>query len=250
MSDFSWIPALDAGLALAMAAVVAAYAVFTLVGFGSALTASAPLAMVMPVAKVVPLLALLDCAGASTRAWRARQAVAWAEFGRLFPGMLAGQCLGVLVLARLPPALMAAALGMFVVSQGVKGLMKPAASASPRPHRAFAHGLFGGVLGGLFGSGGFIYAAYLERRLEDRSAFRATQAVLIALSTAWRIALCAALGLLDIEVLATALLFVPAMAAGVFAGHRLDLRLTRAQLVALLNLLLVASGGALVMRAL
>ncbi len=58
-------------VALGLGAVVVAYTVFTLVGFGSALVASAPLAQVMPVAQVIPLLALLDCGGATLRAWRA-----------------------------------------------------------------------------------------------------------------------------------------------------------------------------------
>ena len=47
-------------LLLAMFAVIGAYAVFTLVGFGSALLASSPLALLMPVARVIPLLALLE----------------------------------------------------------------------------------------------------------------------------------------------------------------------------------------------
>ncbi|MCG2578282.1 sulfite exporter TauE/SafE family protein [Dechloromonas sp. XY25] len=250
MPDFTFLLDLanhPAALAWALLGVVVAYAVFTLVGFGSALMASGPLAMLMPVGKVIPLLAILDFAGSSLRGWRARKEVAWGAFMRLFPGMLAGQLLGVLVLAQLPPALMAVALGGFVVVQGLKGLIKRQEEAG-LPRFAFGHGLFGGVLGGLFGSGGFIYAAYLERTLESRTAFRATQAALIALSTAWRIVLCLSLGLLDLKLLATALAFVPAMALGVYTGHHIDLRISRQQLFRLLNGLLVVSGASLVLR--
>ena len=111
-------------LALAMTAVIAAYAIFTLVGFGTALMASSPLALVMPVGKVVPLLAMLDFVSSSMRGWRARKEVAWSEFSSLLPGMLLGQLFGVLVLARIPPSLMAVALGLFVVAQGAKGLLR------------------------------------------------------------------------------------------------------------------------------
>lgn len=38
------------------------------------------------------------------------------------------------------------------------------------------------------------------------------------------------------------------MALGVYAGHHLDLRLKREQLVWLLNMLLIASGGGLMLR--
>lgn len=252
MSDFTFLLDLanhQVALAWALLGVVVAYAVFTLVGFGSALMASGPLAMLMPVGKVIPMLALLDFAGSSLRGWRARKEVGWGAFMQLFPGMLAGQLLGVLVLAKLPQVLMAVALGGFVVVQGLKGLVQRRKEANP-PRFAFGHSLFGGVLGGLFGSGGFIYAAYLERTLESRSAFRATQAALIALSTAWRIVLCLSVGLLDLQLLATALAFVPAMALGVYTGHHIDLRISREQLFKLLNGLLVLSGASLVLRTL
>jgi len=235
-------------LALAMGAVVAAYAVFTLVGFGSALMASAPLALVMPVAKVVPMLAILDFGGSSLRGWRARKEVAWKEFRQLFPGMLLGQLLGVLVLSRVPATMMAVVLGLFVVFQGIRGFSKKTAATDVGDSPAMAYGVFGGVLGGLFGSGGFVYASYLERRLENRAAFRATQAVLIALSTGWRLVLCLSVGLLDLKLVVVTLIFAPAMALGVYLGQHIDLRISREQLFLFLNGLLVASGLSLIAR--
>ncbi len=234
-------------MALGLGAVVVAYTVFTLVGFGSALVASAPLAQVMPVAQVIPLLALLDCGGASLRAWRAWSSVAWPAFRLLLPGMLIGQLLGVFVLSRLPAALMAMALGAFIVILGLRGLMvRKIGKVSTRP--ALLHGVFGGVLGGLFGSGGFVYAAYLERHVESKEGFRATQALLIALSTAWRVVLCVAVGVLDLQVVMLALALLPAMALGIWAGHHIDLRLSREQLFKLLNGVLVVSGAVLILR--
>lgn len=244
---------------LAGIALVLAYTVFSLVGFGSALVASAPLAWVMPVARVIPLLALLDCTGSLTRGWRARRFVAKPELLRMLPGMLLGQLLGVFVLVELPAAWMALLLGGFVLCQGARGLWEARGATVPPPRelatagpaaaiRDFLRGLLGGVLGGLFGNGGFVYASYLQRRLDSREAFRATQAVLIALSTGWRVALCAAAGLVDGPLLATAVLLLPALLAGTYLGHHIDLRLSRGQLFLLLNLLLLASGAALVAR--
>lgn len=245
--SFSAFPDHPLPLLLALGAVVLAYGVFTLVGFGSALMAGGPLAMVMPVARVIPTLALLDFVGAVSRGWRGHREVAWGEFFRLVPGMLAGQWLGVLVLVKLPARAMAVTLGIFIVAQGLHGLRRSKGAGFLFPW-AGVQGLLGGVLGGLFGSGGFIYAAYLERRLTRRSAFRATQALLIALSTAWRIVLCLGAGLVDKNLLLTAGALFPAMALGVYAGHHLDLRLKREQLVWLLNVLLIASGGGLMLR--
>lgn len=251
MSDFlSQLPLANQSvyLALAVGSVVAAYAVFTLVGFGSALIASGPLALIMPVAKVVPMLAILDFVGSSLRGWKARKEVSWKAFRQLFPGMLLGQLVGVVALAQIPAGLMAIFLGLFVVSQGLRGFIKKSAPAKSVAYSGIAYGVFGGVLGGLFGSGGFVYASYLERHLESRSAFRATQAILIALSTSWRIILCISVGLLDLKLVLGALVFVPAMAIGVYLGHHLDLRMSREQLFKLLNGLLIASGLSLIGR--
>ncbi|HEY3433135.1 MAG TPA: sulfite exporter TauE/SafE family protein [Rhodocyclaceae bacterium] len=239
-------------LFLAVVALVVAYGVFTLAGFGSALVASGPLALVMPVSRVIPLLALLDCTGSAHRGWKLRHKVDRAELKVLLPGMLLGQLLGVFVLIRIAPWLMALLLGAFITVQGLKGLHSrtPSASSLGTGWRSSAlfHGLLGGVLGGLFGSGGFMYASYLERRLDCREAFRATQSVLIALSTAWRIGLCIFAGLLDGSMLVTAVMLLPAMALGVALGHRVDLHLSRAQLFKLLSGLLVLSGLSLILR--
>lgn len=251
MSDFNFLAGLlaqQANLIFAMLAVVAAYTVFSLVGFGSALFAGGPLTLLMPVSRSVPLLALLDCGGSVRRGWLARGHVDWPALRRLFPGMLLGQLFGVTLLARLPAAPLAAALGLFIISQGLRGLLAKKRENPPDGGRALISGLFGGALGGVFGSGGFVYAAYLERHLASREAFRATQAVLIALSTAWRIVLCLALGLLDFELLLAALAFLPAMVLGVSLGQHIDLKMSREQLSRLLNLLLIASGISLLLH--
>lgn len=249
MSELFILPAdaatLFASWLLAIAALALAYAVFALAGFGSALVASAPLAQVLPVARVIPLLALLDCGSASLRAWRARAAIDRPALLALLPGMLLGQLLGVSLLASLPAPAMALLMGGFVMLMGVRGLFASAHEPGRLP--AWLWGIFGGVLGGLFGSGGFIYAACLERRL-PRDAFRATQAMLIALSTAWRLLLCLQAGLVDWPLLGLALALAPVMAVGLIAGRQLDLRLSREQLFRLLNVLLILCGAALILR--
>lgn len=253
MNPLSLLPDLGPAppLALAAAVLVLAYAIFALTGFGSALVAGAPLAAVLPVSRIIPLLALLDCLGSTHRGWRLRRAVDGRALRQLIPAMLLGQLLGVGLLARLPAGPMALLLGGFVAAYGLQALhtgRRPRPPGRARPWAASLHGLAGGLLGGLFGSGGFLYASHLERRLDSRDAFRATQAVLIALSTGWRLLLCAAAGLIDLPLLATALLLLPAALLGNRLGRQLDLRLSRERLSRLLHLLLVASGLALVLR--
>lgn len=237
-------------LLLALLAVVAAYAAFSLLGFGSALLASPALALVLPVARVVPLLAMLDAGGSLARGWRSRQLISGAALRLLLPLMLLGQLAGVAVLALLPLRTMALLFGGFTIVLGLNSL-RPAAAGSAPPagwRSGLLHGLAGGVLGGMFGSGGFVYARYLQRRLPERDAMRATQAVLIATSTVWRVVLCAFAGLIDFRLLSTVLLLAPAALLGFRLGKHLDAGLSPARWTQLLNLFLIAAGGALVLR--
>jgi len=236
-------------LVVAALALVAAYAIFALVGFGSAMVAAGPLAAVLPVARVIPLLALLDCAGAVGRGWRQRAHIDRGQLRRLVPAMVIGQVLGIVLLGHLPAAWMAGVLGGFILIYGLWGL------AGPRPPALLLRwgplcGLIGGVFGGLFGSGGFLYAAYLSRQPLERDTFRATQAVLMGLSTGWRVLLCALTGLVDPALLGLALLAVPPMLLGTWLGHHLDLRLSKERFLRLLNGALAAAGLGLLARAL
>ena len=102
----------------------------------------------------------------------------------------------------------------------------------------------------MFGTGGFIYAMYLSRRL-DAETMRATQSTLITLSSAIRVSVFAVAGVYsDTALLLLFALLLPVMALGLFAGHRIRLRLSRAQFLRVLHVLLAGSGAALAWRAL
>ena len=202
------------------AVLTVAYAIFSLVGFGTGLIASTPLAWAMPVTRIVPLLALLDATSAIQRGYALRRQVD-----------------------------RAALLGGFVMAYGAWSLRSSAPRTQPPAGAAWAWGIGGGVLGGLFGSGGFVYAAYLQPRLPDRNAFRTTQAVLVSISTLWRVALCAATGLIDGPLLLTALVLLPATHLGNRLAGLVDKRLSVEGFRRVLNGLLIASGLALMWRA-
>jgi hypothetical protein len=238
-----------AALALALAGVAVAYVVFGMAGFGTALVAGPVLAQVMPIAHVVPLLALLDFAAAGLNVARQRHSADRAELRRLVPTMAAGSLVGAaLVLLGRPQALLLA-LGLFAMGYAVYALsgLRPAVRFTPRA--ALPFGLVGGVFSALFGSGGFLYAIYLGGRLDDAQALRVTQSTLIGLSTLTRAVLFLLAGVYaDASLLALAALLVPAMLLGSTLGRRVTLRLSRAQFMRLVNGVVLASGAVLVGR--
>ena len=66
------------------------------------------------------------------------------------------------------------ALGMFVIGYAIWSLASPSFKGKLNQLWAVPFGAIGGVFSAMFGSGGFIYAIYLSRRLDDKDAMRAT----------------------------------------------------------------------------
>jgi uncharacterized membrane protein YfcA len=238
-------------LAFAIPTLVIAYIIFGIAGFGTALIAAPVLAQIMPVATIVPLLALLDCLAAIVNGVTLSDRIAKRELMWLVPLMIAGSLVGAWLLLVVPAKPMMLALGIFVVGYALYALFTPAARVGLKQVFVVPFGLIGGVFSAMFGSGGFIYAMYLSRRLDDKNAMRATQSALIALSTFTRVIIFALVGIYsDLKLLALALLLAPAMLIGLYAGHHITLRMTREQFLRVLSLVLIATGTTLILRAL
>lgn len=238
-------------LALAIPTLAVAYAIFGIAGFGAALIAAPVLAQIMPVSEIVPLLALLDCLAAVVNSVTLSEKIAKREMIWLVPLMIAGSLVGAWLLLVVPSQLMMLALGIFVTGYAIYGLASPASRTGLRQIFVAPFGLIGGIFSAMFGSGGFIYAMYLSRRLDDRDAMRATQSALIALSTFTRAVIFALAGIYsDLNILVLAVLLIPVMLLGLYAGHHMTLRMSRDQFMRVLNLVLIATGTTLIARAL
>ena len=234
---------------IALPTLIAAYIIFGIAGFGTALIAAPLLAHVMPVTAIVPLLAILDCLAAIAMGVRLGDKVAKDELVRLVPLMIVGSLIGTYLLLIIPPRPMMLALGVFVVAYAIYSLVAPPPAGAIRRPWVLAFGTVGGVFSAMFGSGGFIYAMYLGRRLADKDAIRATQSTLIGLSTFTRVIIFAAAGLYsDWNILVLAACLVPAMIAGIYVGHHVTLRLTREQFLRILYFVLIGTGATLIMR--
>jgi uncharacterized membrane protein YfcA len=238
-------------LAIALPAVVVAYVIFGIAGFGAALICAPVLAHALPVATIVPLLALLDCGAATINGVRMSEQVAKNELLWVLPLMAIGSVAGIYLLLALPERPMMLALGIFVMGYALYGLFAPPPSSVIRRGWVALFAPLGGIFSGMFGSGGAIYAIYLSRRVTDRDAFRATQTTLVGLATLTRGAVFALAGLYsDWHMLAFALLLAPAMLIGIWIGHHMTFKLSRDVFFRVLYLVLIGSGLSLAVRAL
>lgn len=243
-SFFGALPVTRHQFAVVCAGVVAAYVIF-----GTALIAGPVLANFIPVASVVPLLALLDFFAAVVNVSRDARSADTSELRRLVPVMALGSLVGAALLLLGRPQVMLLALGIFAVAYALYSLsgIKPVSRLSPRA--AVPFGFVGGIFSAMFGSGGFIYAIYLSGRIAAKEQIRVTQSTLIGLSTLTRALLFLLAGVYaQTSILWLAALLFPAMLVGTAVGRRITLRLSREQFLRVVALAVLCSGAFLIYR--
>jgi uncharacterized membrane protein YfcA len=225
--------------------------IFGITGFGSALV-TIPLAThLVPLRFALALFVLVDLACALTVGLENPKNAVRKEWMRLVPMILAGTALGVTLLVNIPREVGMGLLGIFVLSYSLYSLARHSAARVIHPGWAWLAGLCGGITSTLFGAGGPPYAIYLSQRGLTKEQFRATMG--FATMTSISLRLCAFLItglLLDPAVWWSALAAVPAALAGLYVAKRLFLRISREALMRAVALILLASGGSLVLRAL
>jgi uncharacterized membrane protein YfcA len=229
---------------------LAAYVILGISGFGSALVNIPLLAHFLPIHTIVPMIVTVDFSATIATQLRFRGDIEISELKLIVPGMIVGIVVGVTLLATLPARITLLLLGIFVTGYGVYRLLSKSAHVQIPRWWGVPTGLVGGLLGGLFGVGGPVYAAYLAGRIADPARMRTTLAAIFSISTGFRLVIFLLSGLLlQAEVWWGVALMLPGMLAGLLIGYRLHGRLRREQAVMAVNVLLLASGLSLLMRA-
>ena len=224
--------------------------IFGITGFGSALI-TIPLAThVVPLPTALALFVVVDLACALTIGLENPKNAVRAEWTRLVPTILAGTALGVTLLVHLPRQAGTALLGAFVVSYALYSLARHAPANVIRPAWGWLAGLAGGITSTLFGAGGPPYAIYLSHRGLTKEQFRATMGFATMTSISLRLVAFFVTGLLlDSRIWLSELLMVPAALTGIYISKKIFLRVSRETLLRVVALLLLASGGSLLFRA-
>ena len=236
-------------LLVAPIVIVVAYTVFGLSGFGSTVISVPILAHFLPVAYLVPLMALLDLASAVFVGTTGREHVSRAEMKNLIPFMFVGFVVGATVLVNVPESYLKVALGLFAMAIGVNSIVNPVMHRRISRLWCIPAGITGGALATVFGAGGPIYATYLSGRLTDKSAIRSTMSAMISISAFTRAIVYAVSGLLlHVTILAGSVVLAPFVWVGLKVGGRIHVGLTQEQMRRVLGAVLVLTGGSLVAR--
>lgn len=235
-----------------MLTVLLGYIVLGITGFGSALIIVPLLSWKWPLAEVVALALLLDVPASLLHAGLNFKHLAVSELRRLLPGVLAGALLGLWLSHALQPRWPLLALGLYVVAVGL-GNLRRHRQERPAPANAWSWvaGMLIGVIEMLFGTAGPVIVAWLNRRVSDVQALRATTPLLIAISACTVLATMGFSGRLSHALLWQRWAVLIGIALiGVAIGQRLSRQIAAPTLKKVISALLVVSGIALACHAL
>ena len=205
----------------------------------------------MPLKFALAMFAVVDLACALSVGLEKPQNAVRAEWMRLVPTILAGSALGVTLLVNLPRAAGMLLLGLFVLSYSIFSLLRRSSSHIVSAGWGWVAGLAGGITSTVFGAGGPPYAIYLSQRGLSKEQFRATMGFATMTSISLRVLAFLLTGLLlEPAVWLAAAAAMPAALIGIYVARKIFLRIPREAVLRAVAVLLLASGGSLVFRAL
>jgi uncharacterized membrane protein YfcA len=225
--------------------------IFGTTGFGGALVAVPLATHLEPLQFALALYVLVDLGNALSVGLENPRKAVRAELKWLLPAILAGTAIAATVLVNLPRRASMGALGVFIVCYAIYALVRREGQGRIAPFWAWPAGLIGGITSTLFGSGGPAYVIYLSQRGMEKEPFRATLGLAILFSISMREVAFFLTGLLlDARVWIAAIFVVPSALLGIHVARRIFLRISREMLMRAIAVLLLASGGSLIYRAL
>lgn len=235
---------------LASLILLGAEAVYVLFGFGVGLIAVGTLAMVLPrVQDVVVLLLLVNLPPEALVVTKSRKSINWRGVLLICTGIAVGVPLGTIVLRQSNPLFILVLLGGFLVLAGLAFLLLPEGYRVRWPgwSGAVAGGI-GGLLAGMFGTGGPPLILFYRLAGLDKTTFRGNLMAIFLVVTLVRLPSYGLAGLITTERLWSAALALPAVLLGTLLGNSIHLRIRELTFQRLVAVALVAIGALLLVR--
>jgi uncharacterized membrane protein YfcA len=219
-------------------------------GFGEALIAVPLLALAMPVEVAAPVAVLLSITVAVLVLATDWREVQFGSARRLVLATLVGTPLGLALLIAVPGALVKGLLAALIIAFSSWSLIRRASPARLHDDRlAWLFGFGAGVLGGAYGMNGPPLVVYGSLRRWSPQQFRATQQGYFLPASTLAMAGYALTGLWTPEVTRYYLFALPAVVAAVVLGRAVNRRLAGPAFLAVVHVVLIATGVALLWQA-
>ena len=232
-------------------ATLCAYFVKGLCGFANTLVFTTVLSFSSSNALISPVELLLGFPTNAILAWHERASLERRVWLPLAALVVAGSIPGAIFLKNADTNAVKILFGVVIVAVGLEMLLR---ELRPRHGRGSGLiltliGLLSGLLCGLYGVGALL-SAYIGRVTRDSHAFKANMCMVFVVENALRAGMYAALGILTVDVVRSALPLFPFMLAGLLLGMRSGSLLNERTVRRLVIVALIISGAALIVNSL
>lgn len=232
-----------------MLAVLVGYFIKGVAGFGNTLVVTGAMAFSRTNAEITPVELLLCVPTNLVLAIAHRRAIDWKLTLPPLLMVLAGDALGVFLLAKVDVTAMKLVFGVVLILLGIEALWrerKQSGDKAAHPALLAVLGVAAGILCGLF-SVGALLAAYFARVTKDDETFKGCMCMIFAAENLFRVPAYALTGLLTSQTLLNTAALLPFMAVGLFLGMKFSGKMNVRAMKMVVNVLLVFSGAALLM---
>jgi uncharacterized membrane protein YfcA len=243
---------MDEKVLILMGIVLVSFTSQALSGFGSIIIAVTLGSHLYPIETLLPMLVVLDVCVNSYLVTRHRHAVNAPFLAKtILPPMGIGFAAGILLFNLLESDPLKAIFGVFVVVIATRelwlALHHGKTRAISRPSRA-AYLILGGLIQGIFASGGPPVVYAVSRSLPDKTVFRSTLASVWLILNGILLLTYVATGRLTTQTLIHCAWLAPAVLTGLVAGELLHSRIDEGRFRIVIYCLLIAAGLSILVR--
>ena len=230
-------------------AALCAFFVKGLCGFANTLVFSTILSFGSSNLSITPVELLLGFPTNLIIAWRERRSVQWSICIPLIVLMLAGNIPGIFLLKNTDSGGVKIFFGLVIVLIGMETLAREYFPKKAKESKIILAvvGILSGILSGMYGIGAMM-AAYVSRVTKDSKAFKANMCAVFIVENIFRIFLYTITGILTWRIAAYAAVLYPVMLGGLFAGIKSAGLLDEQAVKRIVIVMLILSGGALVLN--
>lgn len=232
-------------------ATLCAFFVKGLCGFANTLVFSTILSFGNSNINISPVELLLGYPTNAILAWKERKSIKWSVCIPLALLVLAGNIPGILFLKNADTSLVKIVFGVVIVLIGIEMFFREKSTKKIKQSKVVLAiiGILSGILCGLYGIGALL-GAYVSRVTDDSHSFKANICVVFLAENTFRIILYIVWGIITIDVIKQALVLVPFMLIGLFAGMASGKVLDEKFVKKMVIVMLIVSGAALVVNSL
>lgn len=221
-------------------------------GFGCAVLSIPFLAMLLGLDVAVQMMMMLGWCSSLLIVLDSRKHIVWKEFARITTLVGLGLPFGILAAKSVPQSTLKWVLAGFMVAVGAQGLVvqfgnKPVPKMTPRTRLLTSLFLpLGGVIHGVFGTGGPLIVIYAARAITDKTLFRVTLSMMWFVMASLMTGHWIADSSLKPGVLGLVACCVPITITAIHLGNKAHYRVNDLAFRKVVYSVLIASGGALV----